>query len=202
MLLQALQLCPRSWKLICLFEENGINYQIKQLPLSTSLDFPTFNGFNSDLAYIFGQFTQFVQTEQEAKAYGIWTSIIDCTLIPTIISPIRYERVIKPIVLQKPTCLNTLKEKRLMLKLRLEEISNYLSSNQWLGQKNFSISDITLSTMIASMDYLGEISWNDKKLEHLYLWYLKIKSRRSFQPILEQRCSGIAPHTNFKKLDF
>jgi glutathione S-transferase len=185
-----------------LLEEHAINYQLKQLPLSTSLDFPTFNGCNCDLAYIFSKFPQFIANDEEAKFYGTWASIIDCTLIPTIIWPIRYERVIKPIVLQKPTCLTTLKEKRDILKLRLQEISNYLKNNQWLGQKNFSICDITLSTAIASMDYLGEIPWNDQKLEHIYLWYLKVKSRPSFNKILEQRCGGIIASSNFKKLDF
>ncbi len=202
MLLQALSLCPRSWKLIFLLEELKIDYKLQNLALNSKNEFPILENHHSDFSYIFTNMSKIALTEEEKKFYGIWSSIIDCKLIPEIIMPIRYERSIKPIVFREHSCLSTLSKKRSELKTKLKEISEYLRNNQWLGPKHFSICDITLSTAIACMDYLGEIAWSDPELESLYTWYLKIKSRSSFKPILEQKCRGIKAHLNFQKIDF
>lgn len=202
MLIQTLSLCPRSWKMLCLFEEYKIEYRAQQLPINCKLEFPIIDKYNSDFSYLFANLTKFASGENEAQIYGIWSSIIDCSIIPEIINQIRYERIIKPIVHREYSCLATLRAKRTQLKQKLKEISEYLSNNQWLSGKHFSICDITLATAIACMDYLGEIQWQDQDLQHLYNWYLKIKSRPSFQVVLEQKCSGVNPHANFAKIDF
>lgn len=201
-ILQTLSLCPRSWKMLCLLEEFKIEYKAQHIGLDTKIEFPIIDKYNSDFSHIFAHLSTFVPTAQDAQFYGIWSSIIDCSLIPEIIMPIRHERVIKPIVFRQYSCLPTLRTKRAQLKQKLKEISSYLNNNPWLGPSNFSICDITLSTAIACMDYLGEIAWNDPDLEALYTWYLKIKSRASFKSVLEQKCNGITAHANFAKLDF
>lgn len=202
MIVQALNLCPRSWKILLLLEEYKIEYKPQYLMPNTRLEFPIIGPYTSDLAYIFTNFNQFIKSQEEAQFYGIWLSIIDTALIPEIIMPIRHERIIKPIVFRQHSCLNTLMNKRGQLKKKLYEISEYLGNNQWLGPSYFSICDITLSTSIATMDYLGEITWHDAQLEHLYAWYLKIKSRAAFQIILKQKCHGMHAHNSFCKIDF
>ena len=50
------------------------------------------------------------------------------------------------------------------------------------------------------LDYLGEINWDlypDAKL-----WYAKLKSRPSFNSLLNDKLSGIMPSENYADLDF
>lgn len=202
MLAKTLSLCPRSWKILLLLEEHKISYKTQQLELATRLQFPIIDQYTSDLSYIFAHFSKFNKSDEDAQFYGIWSSLLDCALIPEIIMPIRYERIIKPIVFREHPSMEILRQKRIQLKKQLKEISEYLMNSSWLGATPFSISDITLSTAIATMDYLGEINWQDPDFQDLYAWYLKTKSRPSFGVILEQRCQGVAPHTCFSKIDF
>lgn len=197
MLLQTLSLCPKSWKMLCLLELQKEKYNVQQLPLASEQKLPALEGSRSDMSYIFEHFTEFIKTPAEANAYGFWCSLIDGSFIPEIIMPIRYERVVKPIVLRQHSSLVVLQEKRKHLKAILKEFSNNLEQNT-----TFSLCNITLATALATLDYLGEISWHNQDFIHLYNWYLAIKSHPVFSVVLKQKCHGIVPNLTFTKKDF
>ena len=85
MLIKTIVLCPKSWKLLCLLEENKIEYQVKQLHINILDKWPTIGNYNSDLSYILANFDKFIKNEQCANMYGFWLNIVDCNLIPEII---------------------------------------------------------------------------------------------------------------------
>lgn len=202
MILNALVLCPKTWKMLFLLEEHKIEYKIQHLKLNTPEKWPTIDSYYSDLSFIFANFDQFILYPEMANSYGFWVNFVECTLIPEIIMQIRHERVIKPIIFREHPNLPLLKDIRAKLKNTLKNVSAYLKIHKWLDQKQFGVSDITLGSALAILDYLGEISWHDENIKDLYNWYLTIKSRPSFAILLQQRCQGIAPHGNFMKIDF
>ncbi len=199
---RSLILCPKTWKIFLLLEEHKIQYKIEHLNLNTFIKWPSIDKYHSDFSFILQHIETFAQSEKAKNMYGFWMNMIDFELIPQIIMQIRFQRVIRPIVLRETPCLNTLKIVRAELKENLKSISNYLSNNTWLDQDNFGLSDITLSSALATLDYLGEINWKDIAIKELYNWYLKVKSRPSFNVLLEQKCQGISAHSNFYKKDF
>jgi len=192
-------LCPKSWKILFLLEEYKIPYTLKEQKLSNNYN-PIINN-NSDFSYILTNLSQFMHTHEELTIYGNWINIIECNLIPLIILPIRRERVINPLINRIYTNLDILKEKRNLLKTELIFFAKHFQNHEWITN-TFSIIDITLASSIAILDYLGEIPWKEIELKELYHWHSKIKSKKSFQIILKQSCPGIAPHSNFKKIDF
>ena len=50
------------------------------------------------------------------------------------------------------------------------------------------------------IDYLGEVPWDEYAMAKS--WYVRLKSRRSFQPLLADRMPGLPPPNAYTDLDF
>ena len=53
---------------------------------------------------------------------------------------------------------------------------------------------------LSVLDYFGEITWAN--WPSLKDWYVKMKSRPSFRPLLADRFQGLAPAAWYADLDF
>jgi glutathione S-transferase len=63
-----------------------------------------------------------------------------------------------------------------------------------------SIVDISFAAQISSLDYFGEIPWDDYHI--LKNWYILIKSRPSFREILSDKIPGFKPYKSYEDLDY
>ena len=70
----------------------------------------------------------------------------------------------------------------------------------WLAGDNFSIADIAAVAHLSTIDYLGDVPW--AKYPEAKDWYVRIKSRPSFRPILQDIYPGVAPPAHYADLDF
>ena len=70
----------------------------------------------------------------------------------------------------------------------------------WIGGAFFSLADMTASSHISVIDYLGDVPWEKVPLAHE--WFLRIKSRPSFRPFLKDRAAGLLPSKHYEDLDF
>ncbi|MCZ2328760.1 glutathione S-transferase family protein [Bartonella sp. F02] len=81
---------------------------------------------------------------------------------------------------------------------------NYLNwlcaSRDWLAHSHISYADLAAAASISVLDFLGEIDWN--QFPAAREWYMRIKSRPSFRPLLSDRIRGIAPSPHYTDLDF
>ena len=70
----------------------------------------------------------------------------------------------------------------------------------WLAGGVFSIADIAAAAHLSSVDYLGDVPWED----HISAkeWYVRIKSRPSFRAILADHLPGEPPPKHYADLDF
>jgi glutathione S-transferase len=50
------------------------------------------------------------------------------------------------------------------------------------------------------IDYVGEAPWDQFK--NVRTWYMKIKSRPCFRPLLADRMPGLPPAPHYHDLDF
>ena len=70
----------------------------------------------------------------------------------------------------------------------------------WLAGDYFSLADLSAAAHLSSLDYLGDISWDEH--ETAKEWYARVKSRPSFRPILADHIPGAPPPKHYTDLDF
>lgn len=192
-----LPLCPRSWKILLLLNEQKAIFDYKTLSLN-SLEINPLYENGTDISYIFENLMQLFDTKLIAE-YGRWFSKFEHELVTEIILPIRYERVIKPIVHRISPDMTQLQQKRQKLKKFLIEVAEILNERNWFVGNRFTFADMTFAAAVAVLDYLGEIQWENEQLKGLRNLYSNVKSRESFTIILEQKCYALTPHINFFK---
>jgi glutathione S-transferase len=82
----------------------------------------------------------------------------------------------------------------------LDYISYLVDRRRWLAGDFFSVADITAAAHISTLDYLGDVPWDDHELARE--WYARIKSRPSFRAILADHVPGLSPPKHYADLDF
>lgn len=93
-----------------------------------------------------------------------------------------------------------LKEVRRSLYQHLDYISWLVLRRPWLGGGELSLADLAAAAHLSCIDYLGDVPWD--KYDHAKTWYMRLKSRPSFRPILMESFAGIIPARHYRQLDF
>ena len=96
--------------------------------------------------------------------------------------------------------LQLLRAVRANLRYHLKYISFLSDHRRWLAGDEMSFADIVAAAHLSSVDYFGEVPWEDHPLAKA--WYTRIKSRRSFRAILADRVAGFSPPPHYEDLDF
>ena len=86
------------------------------------------------------------------------------------------------------------------LDMHLSYIGYLADRRRWLAGDNFSLADISAAAQLSCVDYLGDIDWGN--YIEAKQWYVKIKSRPSFRPLLEDRFAGMPPASHYADVDF
>ncbi|MFO1014706.1 MAG: glutathione S-transferase family protein [Caulobacteraceae bacterium] len=86
------------------------------------------------------------------------------------------------------------------LRAHLGYMEGLLSTRDWLAGRRLSLADIAASAHLSVIDYFGDIPWRD--FGGVKTWYMKIKSRPCFRPLLADRWPGLAPAGHYDDLDW
>ncbi len=86
------------------------------------------------------------------------------------------------------------------LRYHLGYISFLIDQRQWLAGDELSFCDLAAAAHLSVIDYLGEVPWDDYAMTKS--WYVRLKSRRSFQLLLTDRMPGLPPPIAYTDLDF
>ena len=73
----------------------------------------------------------------------------------------------------------------------LDYIGFLTEKRKWLAGDAFSLADIAAAAHLSAIDYIGDVPWEEHRAART--WYEKIKERKSFAPLLEDRIPGFAP---------
>ena len=79
----------------------------------------------------------------------------------------------------------------------LEEI---LKKRDWLAGRRLSLADFAAASHISVLDYFDEAPW--AQFAAVKDWYVKLKSRPCFRPLLADRQPGMGPAGHYDDLDF
>jgi glutathione S-transferase len=96
--------------------------------------------------------------------------------------------------------LAALRRGREALRQHLRILDRLITARDWLAGPSFSLADIAAAAHLSVIDYMGEVPWTD--FAALKLWYVKIKSRPSFRPLLGDRFEGLPAAAHYNDLDF
>jgi len=86
------------------------------------------------------------------------------------------------------------------LRAHLAYVEKLLSARDWLAGRRLSLADFAAAAHISVLDYFGDIPW--REIPSAKTWYMKLKSRPCFRPLLADRWPGLAPAAHYDDLDF
>ena len=118
--------------------------------------------------------------------------------------PLVAERVFKRYMTQEqgggPPDTEALRAARHNIRYHLAYIGWLVRTRDWLAGDRLSLADLAAAAHLSSLDYLGEVPWNeDEAAKH---WYARVKSRPSFRPILAEMLAGVPASKTYADLDF
>jgi glutathione S-transferase len=96
--------------------------------------------------------------------------------------------------------LANLRQGREALKTHLFVIDELLQAREWLAGKRLSLADFAAAAHLSVIDYFGDVPWAD--FPAVKTWYMKLKSRPCFRPLLLDRWPGLTPARHYDDLDF
>ena len=86
------------------------------------------------------------------------------------------------------------------LRTHLAYLEELLQARDWLNGRRLSLADFAAAAHLSVIDYFGDIPWRD--YSGVRTWYMKLKSRPCFRPLLSDRWPGLVPAGHYDDLDF
>ena len=79
-------------------------------------------------------------------------------------------------------------------------LEHLLAERDWLAGRRLSLADFAGAAHLSVIDYFGDVPWRDYPA--VKTWYMTVKSRPCFRPLLADRWPGLAPAGHYDDLDF
>jgi glutathione S-transferase len=111
-----------------------------------------------------------------------------------------HERMEKPLLRLGPPEARALRAGRAALKSHLAMLEDLLARRDALAGRRISQADIVAAAHLSVLDYFGEVPW--ASYPGLKTWYMKLKSRPAFRPLLADRFPGVQAAAWYQDLDF
>jgi glutathione S-transferase len=111
-----------------------------------------------------------------------------------------HERMEKPLLRLGPPEARALRAGRESLRAHLTLLEQILAARDALSGRRIGQADIVAAAHLSVLDYFGEVTW--AAWPGVKTWYMKLKSRPSFRPLLADRFPGVAASAWYADLDF
>lgn len=111
-----------------------------------------------------------------------------------------HERMEKPLLRLGPPEARALRAGREALKGHLVELEALAKGRDWLAGRRLGQADLVAAAHLSVLDYFGEIAW--ATWPALKDWYVRMKCRPCFRPLLADRLPGQPPVAHYDDLDF
>ncbi|MDE2487867.1 MAG: glutathione S-transferase family protein [Alphaproteobacteria bacterium] len=113
---------------------------------------------------------------------------------------ILHEKMEKRLLRLGPPEHANLRQGRDGLKSHLRYVEALLQAREWLAGRRLSLADFAAAAHLSVLDYFGDVPWGD--FPAAKTWYMKLKSRPAFRPLLADRWPGLPPAGHYDDLDF
>jgi glutathione S-transferase len=127
-------------------------------------------------------------------------SWFDEKLFRDVVAPLMEERMRKRLISRAPPETSILRRAMTAANGHLDYIDYLLDHRRWLAGPALTLADLAAAAQLSVADYLGGVDWRGHK--QTKDWYMVMKSRPSFRPLLGERMEVIMPPTHYDKVDF
>jgi len=86
------------------------------------------------------------------------------------------------------------------LRGRLTFLNALAEERGYLAGRHLSLADLSAAAHLSAYDYFGDVQWD--AVPDLKAWYMRVKSRPSFRPLLADRLEAARPAPHYAELDF
>jgi glutathione S-transferase len=93
-----------------------------------------------------------------------------------------------------------LRAARANIRTHLLYIDHLIAAKNWLAGDRMSYADLAAAAALSVADYLGEVPWQEAG--EAKVWYMRMKSRPAFRPLLAEQIRGVRPPEHYPNLDF
>lgn len=93
-----------------------------------------------------------------------------------------------------------LRNARSNIRPHLDYLNWLAATRDWIGGYQLSYADLAAAATVSILDYMGEVDWS--QIPAAKDWYMRMKSRPAFRPILADRIKGVIPAAHYADLDF
>jgi glutathione S-transferase len=215
-------LCPFSRKVRLLLGEKGVGYElVRESPWEKRDDFLHMNPAGQtpvmvdterdvvlvDSTAICEYFEETVEKSAAINGTAEYRAEIrrlvawfDGTFYAEVTQPLLRERMVKRIAHRVSPDARSLREAMKAAVGQLDYTDWLLDHRNWMAGATFSLADLAAAAQISVADYLGGIDW--KGHERTQAWYMGLKSRPSFRPLLSERMEVIGPSPHYAQVDF
>ena len=133
----------------------------------------------------------------EARRMAQW---FDRTFDRDVNALLLHEKMEKRLLGLGPPDLAALRAGREALRAHMAHVEAILQVRDHLAGRRLSHADIAAAAHLSVIDYLGEVPWDDHPA--VRTWYVRLKSRPAFRPLLADRQPGLPPAAHYDDLDF
>lgn len=214
-------LCPFSRKVRLLMSEKGIGYELwRENPWEGRDEFFAMNPAGrtpvlhdpdrkvtmADSRAICEYFEETVEKSplisgtagQRAEIRRL-VALFDENFFGDVTGPLLQERMKKRLVLRQSPDSRALRDSMRLAHEHLYYIDYLIDHRPWLAGATLTLADLAAAAQISVADYLGGIDWSSH--EQARGWYLVLKSRPSFRPLLSERMEVIQPPSHYAEVD-
>lgn len=117
-----------------------------------------------------------------------------------VLRPIVNERVIKRFQAGEAVSSQTIRAASSNAQIHMKYLNWITAQQSWLAGDRLSLADLLAAANLSVLDYFGDVDWD--RYSDVKSWYMKIKSRPSFQPLLGDQLAGMLPSAQYTKIDF
>ncbi|MEZ0133566.1 glutathione S-transferase family protein [Novosphingobium sp. NRRL B-2648] len=138
-------------------------------------------------------------TPQQRAEIRRLIAMFDENFYNDVSGPLLLERMKKRLVFRQAPDAKALRESMKLAHDYLDYIDYLIDNRPWLAGATMTLADLAAAAQLSVADYLGGLDWSSH--EQARGWYLVMKSRPSFRPLLSERMEVIQPPSHYAEVD-
>lgn len=138
-------------------------------------------------------------TDQQRAEIRRLVALFDENFFNDVSGPLLHEKMKKRLVLRQSPDARALRDAMKLAHDYLDYIDYLIDNRPWLAGATMTLADLAAASQISVADYLGGLDWSSH--EQARGWYLVMKSRPSFRPLLTERMEVIQPPSHYGEVD-
>lgn len=111
-----------------------------------------------------------------------------------------FEKIYKRHMIKEGPSSQNLREAQQNIHGHMDYICYLIDRRRWIAGEEITLADFTAAAHLSCLDFLGSVPW--EKYVEAKDWYMRIKSRPSFRPLLADQVPGHTAAEHYTNLDF